>query len=89
MLYGRYNKEADVWSMGVIIFQMLTGEYPFDAFRDNDLKELILIGDYEEPPNITENAKDLLLRMIEYRNDKRITFKDCLQHPWFQKASNK
>ena len=68
---------------------MLTGEYPFDAFRDKDLKELILIGDYEEPPNITENAKDLLSRMIEYRNDMRISFKDCLQHPWFQKASNK
>ena len=67
---------------------MLTGEYPFDGFRDNDIKELILIGDYQEPTNISENAKDLLSKMIEYRYDNRITFKECLHHPWFKNASS-
>ena len=41
------------------------------------------------PEDISENAKDLIERMLEYRNDKRISFKECLKHPWFEKASDK
>jgi serine/threonine protein kinase len=35
------------------------------------------------PENISENAKDLLSKMIDYRNDERITFADVIKHPWF------
>ena len=89
MLYGKYNKEVDVWSMGVIIFFILTGEYPFDAFRINDVSEKIRIGKFKIPDSISDNAKDLIRGMIEYRNDRRMTFKECLAHPWFEKAPNK
>ena len=41
------------------------------------------------PESISEDAKDLLAGMIDYKNDKRMTFKECLQHPWFVKPSNK
>lgn len=78
MLYGKYNKEVDVWSLGVIIFQMLTGELPFDGFRANDIAEQIRIASFEMPKDISENAQDLLARMIEYKYEKRITFKECL-----------
>ena len=40
------------------------------------------------PKNISENAQDLLAGMIEYRFDRRMTFKDCLDHPWFTKPAN-
>ena len=35
------------------------------------------------PKNISENAKDLLNRMLQYRNDRRVTLKELLKHPWF------
>jgi serine/threonine protein kinase len=87
MLYGKYGKEVDVWSMGVIIFQMLTGEYPFDGFRNNDIAEKIRMGYFEMPTNISENAQDLLAGMIDYKNDQRLTFKECIKHPWFTRPA--
>ena len=89
MLYGKYGKEVDVWSMGVMIYQILTGEYPFDGFRINDVSEKIRIGSFKIPSSVSEDAKDLIQGMIEYKNDRRMTFKECLEHPWFTKAPNK
>lgn len=83
MLYGKYNKEVDVWSMGVIIYQILTGNYPFDGFLINDVYEKIRIGSFKIPDFVSDDAKDLIQGMIEYRNDRRMTFKECLEHPWF------
>jgi serine/threonine protein kinase len=88
MIFGKYGKECDVWSMGVIIYNCLTGEYPFDGFTPETIAGKINTGHFEMPKNISENAKDLLLGMIEYRYDRRMTFKECLEHPWFTKPSD-
>ena len=88
MLFGKYGKEVDVWSMGVIIFQLLTGEYPFDGYTPATIAEKIRIGSFDMPKNISKNAQDLLSGMLEYRYDRRMNFKDCLEHPWFTKPTD-
>ena len=40
------------------------------------------------PEHISDNAKDLLRGMIEYRFDRRMNFKECLDHPWFTKPAD-
>ena len=65
VLYGKYGKECDVWSLGVIIYQMLTGELPFNAKTDPEIRDKIRFGQFEMPENISTNAQDLLKKMLD------------------------
>ena len=44
-----YGKRADVWALGVLLFTLLEGTYPFRASNDNDLYRKIKSGIYEVP----------------------------------------
>jgi serine/threonine protein kinase len=68
---------------------MLSGDYPFDGDTVAEINEKIRMGRFETPKNISENAADLLDRMIEYRNDMRASFAQLLDHPWFIKPPTK
>jgi len=48
----RYNHKADVWSLGVIFFEMITGFMPFTGKNRDDLKKAILKGTYKLPKKL-------------------------------------
>lgn len=47
-----YNSKADVWSVGTLLFNLLTGVYPFGASNMNDLKSNVRKGEYSFPPEL-------------------------------------
>lgn len=61
---------------------MLYGTVPFKANNMNDLHKLILKAKYNLKDEISEDAKDLIKKLLELDPSKRIYIKKILEHPW-------
>jgi Ca2+-binding EF-hand superfamily protein len=86
-----YNKQIDVWSMGIILFYMLTGELPFDDPDDNEEKiaKMIVFNDVNFPDKLfktkTKELVDIINKCLIKNPEKRITVDQYIQHAWIKK----
>ena len=73
----------DIWSSGVILFTILTGQLPFNEKQANKLYHKIRECKYTIPKTVPDAAKDLITRMLQKNPLDRITISEIKQHKWF------
>ena len=89
LLRTPYNKEVDIWSMGVILYYMLCGHLPFKGNKEVIIAEKIVNDDLEfndeEWEVRSKRVKELINSCLKKEPKERITIDEFLNHPWFKK----
>ncbi|XP_045600655.1 maternal embryonic leucine zipper kinase [Procambarus clarkii] len=76
------GSEADIWSMGVLLYALLCGFLPFDDENLGVLYRKIQAGVYENPEWLSAGSCNLLSAMLQVDPKRRITVMQLLTHPW-------
>ena len=83
---GSYNKSCDIWSIGVLIYFMLSSTHPFVGNTAHSILSQSLKGlsfKAKEWEIVSEDAKNLIKKMLVIHPGNRITVEKALQHRWF------
>ena len=88
------GSEVDVFALGVILFSIVAGKFPFKkATRSNNLYKLIWTGqistffEKHHATQLTDEFKDLIIRMLDFDGSKRPTIDEIRNHPWMMEQS--
>ena len=82
-----YNKSIDVWSLGITMYYMISGELPFLGNSENELNKNICLKELEFTPIFMSYSHDMLKlisKCLVKDHEKRIKLEEIQNHSWFK-----
>ena len=80
-----HDEKVDIWCIGVLLFELTTGNVPFQGNDIDTLKDNILHLRIAWPKDINIDAKNLIKKILKLDPGSRISLEEMLQHPFFTK----
>ena len=83
--HGReFNEKADLWSLGIILFELIAGRVPFKGTSHLEILNMISLGKYSLPEGIqiSQWCRNMIISLIMTDVEVRINFKDFAEHPF-------
>ena len=78
-----FGPPADMWSIGILMYVLLCGTYPFKAESDRDLYKKIARGSYGFPDTLSESARALITKLLQVDPKKRPTSEEVINDRFF------
>ncbi|KAG1688643.1 hypothetical protein DVH05_003568 [Phytophthora capsici] len=90
--HSYYDCAIDLWSLGVVTYVLLFGQFPFDARFMSQVEDKIVKGEFEYPeelePMVSHQAKKFIEYLLVLNPRERPPAAMALQHPWLQPDSS-
>jgi len=84
-----YGKPCDMWSFGVLLYQLICGTLPFYSDQQIELYSIICKGNFSfnsiDWSDISRDAKSLIKGLLTVDQSRRLTIDQAISHPWFSK----
>ncbi|OCH90459.1 kinase-like protein [Obba rivulosa] len=91
MVEGRdHTEKVDYWALGVLTYEFICGAPPFeDKSGHNATYKRIAKVDLKIPPKVSPEARDLIIKLLQYDPEKRLPLTEVRRHPWVMKYRSK
>ncbi|KAM7260774.1 hypothetical protein ACFE04_026249 [Oxalis oulophora] len=85
-----HDHAVDNWTLGILCYEFLFGKPPFEAESQRDTFQRIMKIDLSFPsdPPVSDEAKDLISRLLVKDSAKRLSLQKILEHPWIVKNAD-
>jgi serine/threonine protein kinase len=82
ILHESYDEKIDLWSIGVLCYELLVGRTPFIMATPQATFTKIANVEYSTPLRISPNAVDLIAKLLKRDPSERLSLENVMQHPW-------
>lgn len=90
LLKHSYSPSADLWSIGVILYECIYGSAPYSSKTLNELLHKIKVKQKItiDTTKVSSECRDLMIRLLKHEPDARITFEEFFVHPFLNSKHN-
>ncbi|XP_058415743.1 aurora kinase B isoform X3 [Diceros bicornis minor] len=90
MIEGRtHNEKVDLWCIGVLCYELLVGNPPFESASHNETYRRIVKVDLKFPASVPAGAQDLISKLLKHSPSERLPLAQVSAHPWVRAHSRR
>ena len=83
---SEYDEMVDVWSVGVLCYELCTGHAPFESTKSRqETYRKILNVDLKFPKHLSEDIENFIRRLLVRNPEGRMSLEDAIEHSWMKK----